>query len=304
MTLFHRFPMVQVDVFTAVRLEGNALAVFTEARGIHVDEMHAIARETNLSETVFLIRSDVATERRVGIRARIFTPREELPFAGHPTLGAAWVLREEVAATGAPRPAEIHLSLDVGKITVRWIDAGPDGAPFGEMTQLDPSFLPAHDHGEVARVLGFPAEALDASLPVQTVSTGVPFTIVPLRTLAAAQALTVDHAAARPWLDAHGGGHFYFVTRETVDPSALLHARMPFEGGEDPATGSAAGCAAAWAVAHGVANPEQRFLVEQGLEVKRPSRIHVRAGRDGDRVVNVRVGGSVVPVLKGIYDLE
>jgi trans-2,3-dihydro-3-hydroxyanthranilate isomerase len=304
MTLFHRFPMVQVDVFTAVRLEGNALAVFTEARGIHVDEMHAIARETNLSETVFLIRSDVATERRVGIRARIFTPREELPFAGHPTLGAAWVLREEVAATGAPRPAEIHLSLDVGKITVRWIDDGPDGAPFGEMTQLDPSFLPAHDHGEVARVLGLPAEALDASLPVQTVSTGVPFTIVPLRTLAAVQALTVDQAAARPWIDAHGGGHFYFVTRETVDPSALLHARMPFEGGEDPATGSGAGCAAAWAVAHGVANPEQRFLVEQGLEVKRPSRIHVRAGHDGDRVVNVRVGGSVVPVLKGIYDLE
>lgn len=302
--MYHRFPMVQVDVFTSVRLEGNALAVITESRGLHIDEMYALARETNLSETAFLIRSDVATERRAGIRVRIFTTGEELPFAGHPTLGAAWVLREEVAASGAPRPREIHLSLNVGPITVRFEDEGPDGGTFGEMTQVEPTFGPTQDRVEVARALGLPADALDPSLPIQTVSTGLPFTIVPLRSLSVAQALVFDRAGAQAHLDSHDGKFFYFVTRETVDPAARLHARMMFYGGEDPATGSAAGCTAAWAVAHGLAKPDERFLIEQGLEMKRPSRLHVRAGKDGDKVTDVRVGGSVVQVLKGEYDLD
>jgi len=302
--VYHRFPMVQVDVFTSVRLEGNALAVITESRGLHIDEMYALARETNLSETAFLIRSDVATERRAGIRVRIFTTGEELPFAGHPTLGAAWVLREEVAASGAPRPREIHLSLNVGPITVRYEDEGPDGGTFGEMTQVEPTFGPTQDRVEVARALGLPADALDPSLPIQTVSTGLPFTIVPLRSLSVAQALVFDRAGAQAHLDSHDGKFFYFVTRETVDPAARLHARMMFYGGEDPATGSAAGCTAAWAVAHGLAKPDERFLIEQGLEMKRPSRLHVRAGKDGDKVTDVRVGGSVVQVLKGEYDLD
>ena len=302
--MYHRFPMVQVDVFTSVRLEGNALAVITESRGLHIDEMYALARETNLSETAFLIRSDVATERRAGIRVRIFTTGEELPFTGHPTLGAAWVLREEVAASGAPRPREIHLSLNVGPITVRFEDEGPDGGTFGEMTQVEPTFGPTQDRVEVARALGLPADALDPSLPIQTVSTGLPFTIVPLRSLSVAQALVFDRAGAQAHLDSHDGKFFYFVTRETVDPAARLHARMMFYGGEDPATGSAAGCTAAWAVAHGLAKPDERFLIEQGLEMKRPSRLHVRAGKDGDKVTDVRVGGSVVQVLKGEYDLD
>lgn len=302
--MFHKFPMVQVDVFTSTPLEGNALAVVTESRGLHIDEMYALARETKLSETAFFIRSDVATERAAGIRVRIFTTREELPFAGHPTLGAAWVLREEVGASGARRPAEVHLSLNVGRVTVRFEESGPDGGTFGEMTQVDPTFGPTHDHAAVASALGLPSEALETSLPVETVSTGLPFTIVPLRTLAAAQALAFDPARGEAYLAAHGGGKFlYFVTRETVDPAARFHARMLFYGGEDPATGSAAGCTAAWAVAHGMAKPDERFLIEQGIEMKRPSRIWVRAGKEGDRIVNVRVGGSVVQVLKGEWDL-
>ncbi|MGA8493499.1 MAG: PhzF family phenazine biosynthesis protein, partial [Terriglobales bacterium] len=103
----------------------------------------------------------------------------------------------------------------------------------------------------------------------------------------------------RSLLGRSGGKFFYFVSRETVDPAARLHARMMFYNGEDPATGSAAGCAAAWMVAHGVAEPEQRVLIEQGIEMKRPSRIFVRASRQDDRVVNVRVGGNVVEVLRG-----
>jgi len=127
----------------------------------------------------------------------------------------------------------------------------------------------------------------------------VPFTIVPLRGLDIMRNLRVDMRGSEEYLERSGGKFFYFVSRQTVDPSARLHARMMFYNGEDPATGSAAGCAAAWMVAHGVAQPEERVLIEQGIEMKRPSRVFVRASRRDDRVVNVRVGGNVVEVLRG-----
>ncbi len=128
----------------------------------------------------------------------------------------------------------------------------------------------------------------------------MPFTIVPLRGLDVIRRLQVDLVRARrvPGAD-RGGKFFYFVARETVDRAARLHARMMFYNGEDPATGSAAGCAAAWMVAHGVAQPDERVLIEQGVEMHRPSRIFVRASRADNRVVNVRVGGNVVEVLRG-----
>src|SRR5438874_12584019 len=110
--------------------------------------------------------------------------------------------------------------------------------------------------------------------------------------------LQVDLRGSQEYLQKFGGHFFYFVTRETVDPAARLHARMLFYNGEDPATGSAAGCTAAWMVAHGVAKPEERVLIEQGLEMKRPSRIFVRAGKKDNRVVNVRVGGNTVEVMR------
>jgi trans-2,3-dihydro-3-hydroxyanthranilate isomerase len=140
---------------------------------------------------------------------------------------------------------------------------------------------------------------IDPSLPIQTISTGVPFTVVPLRGLEIIRNLRVDMKGSEEYLERAGGKFFYFVSRETVDHAARLHARMMFYNGEDPATGSAAGCASAWMVAHGVAQPEERVLIEQGVEMKRPSRIFVRASRKDDRVVNVRVGGNVVEVLRG-----
>lgn len=287
-----RFAMVQVDVFSSQRLEGNSLAVFTDARGLSDAEMQALAREMNLSETTFVLPRETALEQEKGVRVRIFTVEEELPFAGHPTLGTASVLRD---ATGA---REIKLDLNVGQVPVRFEPS--DGKPiFGEMTQVDPQFGPKHDYATVARVAGLKPESLDTSLPVETVSTGVPFTVVPLRSLATIRGLKIDQQRVAEYLEQSGGKFFYFVTRETVDPEARLHARMIFYNGEDPATGSAAGCAAAWMVAHGVAKPEERVLIEQGLEMKRPSRIFVRAGLDGNRVVNVRVGGNVVEVMRG-----
>src|SRR5262250_3115922 len=139
--------MVQVDVFTDRALEGSSLAVFLDGRGLSTETMQAIAREMNLSETTFVLPGEAAKEREHGVRVRIFTVQEELPFAGHPTLGTAFVLRGQ---TGA---AEIRLALNVGTLPVRFEE--PAGQPvFGEMTQKNPEFGMTHDRAQVARVLG------------------------------------------------------------------------------------------------------------------------------------------------------
>lgn len=287
-----RLAMTQWDVFSSHPLEGNSLAVFGDATGLSDIEMLLIAKEMNLSETTFIFPRDAATERERGVRVRIFTVQEELPFAGHPTLGTAFALRGDAGAK------EIILDLSVGKVPVHFEEAA--GQPtFGEMTQIDPVFGVVHDRENVARALGLSIDDFDASLPIQTVSTGVAFTVAPLKSLAVIQNLRVDLTRAAEYLEKAEGKFFYFVSRETVDRAARLHARMPFYNGEDPATGSAAGCTAAWMVAHGVAKADERVLIEQGVEMKRPSRIFVRASRNDNRVVNVRVGGNAVEVMRG-----
>jgi trans-2,3-dihydro-3-hydroxyanthranilate isomerase len=287
-----RLPFVQFDVFTSLPLQGNPLAVFTDGRGLNDEEMQAIAREMNLSETTFIFPRDASTERKRGTRVRIFTVQEELPFAGHPTLGTAFALRGDSGAN------QIRLDLNVGTIPVEFNES-PGQPAFGEMTQTDPVFGQVHERQKISEVTGIPIEDIDAELPVQTVSTGVPFTILPIRTLEAIRRLQINQQRASEYLAASGGKFFFCVVRETVDPAARLHARMLFYNGEDPATGSASGCAAAWMVEHGVAEPDEQVLIEQGVEMKRTSRIFVRASRRNDRVVNVRVGGNVVEVLRG-----
>lgn len=287
-----RYPFVQLDVFTSRALEGNALAVFLDGRGLSDEEMQALAREMNLSETTFVLPRDRGNDGERSVRVRIFTVAEELPFAGHPTLGTAFALRGNSGAD------EVLLDLKVGKIPVRFTVV-PGEPAFGEMAQAEPVFGIQHDREAVVRAAGLRDGDVDPSLPIQTVSTGLPFTVVPLRGLETIRRLQIDQNSAAQYLERVGGKFFYFVTRETVDRSARLHARMLFYNGEDPATGSAAGCAAAWMVAYGVAKPDERVLIEQGVEMKRPSRVFVRAGRAHDKVVNVRVGGNAVEVLRG-----
>jgi trans-2,3-dihydro-3-hydroxyanthranilate isomerase len=293
--------MTQWDVFSSRPLEGNSLAVFSDGRGLSDAEMQSIAKEMNLSETTFILPRDATTERELGIRVRIFTVQEELPFAGHPTLGTAFALRGQ---TGV---AKVVLELNVGKVPVHFEDRSGEPA-FGEMTQIDPIFGIEHEREAVARATGLRPQDFDDSLPIQTVSTGIAFTVAPLKSLSIIQNLQVDLDRAAEYLARSAGKFFYFVTRETVDPNARLHARMLFYNGEDPATGSAAGCTAAWMVQHGVAKPDERVLIEQGVEMKRPSRIFVRASFDGNssdskhrdnRVVNVRVGGHSVEIMRG-----
>jgi trans-2,3-dihydro-3-hydroxyanthranilate isomerase len=285
-----KFPFVTVDVFSSHALEGNPVAVFTDARGLTDAEMQAIALETRLSETTFIIPRDEATERAAGIKVRIFTVAEELPFAGHPTLGTASVI---ATARGVNHVA---LDLKVGKIPVSF-KSSPDGH-FGEMTQRDPDFGKTHDANEIAQVTGIALAEIDTSLPIQTVSTGFAFAIVPLRSLATLGKLEIDLKRAAAYLATTDAALFFFVTRDARG-EAGLRARMLFYGGEDPATGSASGCTAAWMVRHGVARPDEQVLILQGVEMKRPSRIFVRASLDGARVHNVRVGGHCAEVMRG-----
>ena len=286
------FSVLQVDVFTSQPLEGNQLAVFPDARGLSDDEMQKLARETNLSETTFVFPRDPEVEQREGHKVRIFTVNEELPFAGHPTLGTAWCLHQQSPA------AEVVLDLKVGKVPVRFEQR--EGQLFGEMRQVDPQFGKLHAHAEVARVLGIETSELDENLPIQSVSTGMWFTMVPFRSLATLQNLKVSWHQMESYLRGLGeNSFFYFVCRETVNPQSTLHARMIFYNGEDPATGSAAGCCAAWAVRNGVLQPGEQGLIEQGIETRRPSSIYIRADKGGDSIVNVRVGGHVVQVVDG-----
>src|SRR5579864_5439105 len=219
-----RLPFAQVDVFTSVPLEGNQLAVFADGSGLSDAEMQALAKETNLSETTFILPRDAATERERGVRVRIFTTTEELPFAGHPTLGTAMVLRGNGGAE------EIALDLNVGRIPVSF--STRDGLPFGLMTQRDPEFKNKHSREDVARAAGLAVNDIADDLPIQTVSTGNAFAIVPLRSLAVLQNLSPTWTNMKMYLDKSDAKFFYFVSRQAVEAGARLQARMIFYNGE------------------------------------------------------------------------
>jgi trans-2,3-dihydro-3-hydroxyanthranilate isomerase len=292
-----RHAYVLLDVFTHNALEGNQLAVFTDALGLSDAEMQAIAKETNLSETTFIFPREADVERAEGVQVRIFTTQEELPFAGHPTLGTAWVLRQI-------RGGElVELALRVGKIPVRFAADG-DGQLVGEMRQRDPEFGEMFGAEDVAQATGVPLDFFDTSLPLQTVSTGTPFTIVPLKSLEAMRELRVDQKRASAFTREHDGKFFYFVTRQTETPGATLHARMQFYNGEDPATGSAAGCCTGWAVQHGVMGSDEQGCIEQGLEIGRPSFLRIRGRKTASGVTDVCVGGGVVEIARGEFALR
>ena len=302
-----------LDVFSQTRLEGNQLAVVLHPGTLTAETMQAIARETNLSETTFVERRDAAIERREGILVRIFTAQEELPFAGHPTLGTASLLKTiapECIVDGA-----ITLALKVGPVPVRF-EAQAEGAPAwpvkGEMTQRDPEFGEILDSIEVAALTGLNVEDFDPKLPIQVVSTGTAFAIVPLRSAEPLARLRVRQDEAGAFLRARGARWFYVLgsTGSASSAEPAWRARMQFNGGEDPATGSAAGCAISHLVRHGAVASNRTIHVRQGVEMLRPSDIFLTASllearetAPGEtspaKVTNVRVGGSTILVASG-----
>jgi trans-2,3-dihydro-3-hydroxyanthranilate isomerase len=304
------YEFVQLDVFAQTPLAGNPLAVFSDARGLSDNELQALAREMNLSETSFILPRDAAIEAREGKKVRIFTVSEELPFAGHPTLGTALYLHAVQHAGGQQKSDEITLDLKAGKIPVHFTagseNAGRervDGQVFGEMRQRDPEFGTILSREEVAAVIGVGVDEIASEWPIQVVSTGLPFAIVPFHDRQTLSNIKPSFAQSAEFLERTEARFFYFLCPERHEDRLEVRARMFFYGGEDPATGSAAGCAASWMVRHGVAKTDEQVVIRQGIEVKRPSEIYVRATRDGNQVTNVRVGGYAVEVVRGSVTL-
>ncbi len=305
----HRF--IQLDVFTSKAFEGNPLAVFPEAEGLSDDEMMKIAREMNLSETVFVLPPrDEKTLRHL----RIFTPAREIPFAGHPVVGT-WnaLAREGVVPLpeGGNGWTRIHHEVGIGVLPVD-IEF-KDGQPLQVvMTQgkfeIKGEIEDSQEQAEIARALGLATEELDENLPIQVVSTGLPFLAVPVRSLADLRKCRVNAALLAEIYERARSTGCYPFTRETIEiGEARAHARLfaPADNiAEDPATGSAAGALGAYLVHHGASGAESvdgrvRFIIEQGDFMKRPSRIHIEVQGKPVAVEEVRVGGPSVVVARG-----
>jgi len=286
-----------VDVFAEQPLAGNALAVVTDARGLTSEQMQAIARETNLCETTFILPRSPEIERERGVHVRIFTVREELEFAGHPTLGtASWLHLNHPVLRGA---ATVTLELRVGPIPVTFAAQSDGPGVFGTMRQNDPVFGSIHSPAAVAAALGLTPADLDPDLPIQTVSTGMAFCIVPLRSLTVAARLAIPQPLAQAYLAQTDAKFFHCITRAASSSAADWHARMQFYNGEDPATGSASGCTVSYLVRHSLAASGQPIVLEQGIEMLRPSRICVQASLENDRVTRVLVGGRTILIASG-----
>lgn len=296
------YKFYQLDVFTDSRFEGNPLAVFPEAEGISPDDMQRIANEMNLSETVFVLPSDRALRR-----LRIFTPKQELPLAGHPVVGT-WNLLARLGVTPQREngTVEVEQELKLGVLPVE-VEFS-NGAPLAvTMTQGQwESFGTVSDNKDIAKFaagLGLEISDLDIrqDLPLEVVSTGIKSMDVPVCTLEALGRIRVNTSLLADAYLSHGAVGVYAFTFETRDPNSLIHARFfaPADNIlEDPATGSAAGALSGYLVSHGLAQ-NSKFTIEQGDFMDRPSRIF--ASVDGDRsgIDRVRIGGKSVVVAEG-----
>jgi trans-2,3-dihydro-3-hydroxyanthranilate isomerase len=298
--LMRRYSYCTVDVFTTTRFGGGPLAVLPDARGLTTAEMQAITREFNYSETTFVLPPEDPSHTR---RVRIFTPGSEVPFAGHPTLGTAHVL----AAIGEiPQGTRrVVLGEEVGPVpvTLQWTDGVPSFAQFS-VAKL-PEVLPLRPtSSELAAMLSLePEEVLTGAMAPQPVSCGLPYTVIPLRSLDA-----VRRARFRTdlWERALAGSdvHLVFVfALEAEDPAHQVHARMFAPGvsiAEDPACGS--GCSALGGylgMRDTTANGTLRWAVEQGYEMGRPSLLNVECEKRDGVITAIRVGGNSVMVCQG-----
>jgi trans-2,3-dihydro-3-hydroxyanthranilate isomerase len=296
----------RVDVFTNRAFGGNPLAVFTNGRDLSTETMQAIAREMNLSESTFVLPPDDPAH---AYRVRIFTPGRELPMAGHPTVGTAFVLAREHLVDLARERTVIILEEGVGDIPVE-INATDGEAGMIWMTQPHPQFgAQSSDVAAIAGMLSLPPSAIDARYPIQVVSTGVPMLFVPLVDLEAARSVRINGRVFDEIMPAFGTGEVFVFTTEVENPGSTVHSRMfaPELGIiEDPATGSASGPLGAYMVRYGIvtASPVAYIVSEQGIEMGRPSFIHIQIERRADEFVRVQVGGQCVYMGDGFLEVD
>ena len=283
-----------LDVFAEQKCAGNQLAVFRHAHSLSSDQMQKIAQEMGFSETTFIPSDE---PRDGGYDVRIFTPAAELPFAGHPTLGTAYVIRQEIIR----KPVEqVILNLKVGQIPVRF-DRQAGGRDILWMTPKEAIFGEALTPRELAPLLTIERADIDADFPIQSVSTGLPFILLPLRSLDAVKRAGVVKDKWLRWVEGREAKMVFVFSREALNPANQIHARAftDYYGmTEDPATGSANSCLAAYLVKHRYFGADRIDVrVEQGYEIGRPSLIYLKARRNEERI-EVNVGGQVIPIAK------
>jgi trans-2,3-dihydro-3-hydroxyanthranilate isomerase len=280
-----------VDVFAEKKYAGNQLAVVRNGKDLTAVEMQKIAREMNYSETTFITTGE---EHNGGYDVRIFTPKEEVPFAGHPTLGTAYVIRQEVIRKPVDK---LTLNLKVGQIPVTFSAEG-----IIWMNQKEPTFGRTFDDEIIARVLSIDKEAVDDRFPIQEVSTGLPFIIVPLRKLETVRKCSVVKDRYFDLIKDTEAKSVLVFAPETYSPENDLNVRVfvdYFGVPEDPATGSGNGCLAGYLLKHQYFKTDLLSVrVEQGYEVGRPSLLYLKAEARGGTTI-VFVGGKVVPIAKG-----
>lgn len=285
-----------VDVFAERKYAGNQLAVFRDARGLSDETMQRIAREMNFSETTFILSDQ---PRDGGYDVRIFTPVAEVPFAGHPTLGTAFVIRREIIGKDVE---QVNLNLKLKPIPVTFgQEAGRD---ILWMKQKSPDFGDTTDPASMADLLGLDPDQIETRFPIQAVSTGLWFAIVPLKDLDAVRRARVNRDKYFAQSRQREEDGILVFCPETYDERNDLNVRVfvPFYGiEEDPATGSGNGCLAGYLVQHRYfGKTEIDARVEQGCEIGRPSLIRLKAERQQD-AIDVNVGGRVVPVAEGRF---
>jgi len=293
------FDFWRVDVFTDTPLTGNPLAVFVRATGLSPAEMGAIAREMNLSETTFVFPP---TNPSANYRNRIFTPSGEIPFAGHPSIGTAFVAALEGLVPHPDGSSIVYQELSIGVLPLELLCEGGQVKKV-VMTQGEPVLGAQVKHVEpLAEALQIRTKDIGAKgLLPQIASTGIESLQVPLRSLDVVKGLDPDERALRKFLSKFGEKIVcYAFSLQTESPEAHVHGRafVPDLGIEDPATGSAAGACGAYLAANG-SLPASTFVIEQGIEVQHASRIEVSVEMDGDQPKVVRVGGQVVPLIRG-----
>ena len=290
-------PFYIVDVFAEAKYAGNQLAVFTNAEALSSAEMQQIAKEMNYSETTFILSSE---QRSNGYDVRIFTPAKELPFAGHPTLGTAFILQHELIK----QPVEtIALNLEIGQIPVSILYK--DGlADVLWMQQRSPVFGETFAAETIAPILNLDVTDIDTNVPIQDVSTGVPFIIVPLKTRQALKRIKVNKDRYFALIENTHAKEILVFCPETHHPENQLSVRVFADSlgiPEDPATGSANGCLAGYLVQHlYLGKPFIDLRVEQGEEIGRPSLLLLKATKTAANI-HVSVGGRVVLVARGEF---
>jgi trans-2,3-dihydro-3-hydroxyanthranilate isomerase len=286
-----------VDVFAEEKYAGNQLGVFRNGEGISDVDMQRIAKEMNYSETTFILTDD---ERDGGFDVRIFTPEEELPFAGHPTLGTAFVIQQEIVK----KPVEkVILNLKVGKIPVSFsYEEGKPGVLW--MKQKPPVFGSVIEIEPMARALNLDTGAFDERFPIQEVSTGIPFLIVPLKSLDYLKRAKVDYTKfvnAVDNIEAKAPLVFCPEAREEQNDLSVRVFVDYYGIPEDPATGSANGCLAGYLTEHRYYGGNRIDIrVEQGHQIGRPSLLYLKA-EEREEDIDVFVGGRAIMVAKGTF---